>query len=95
MNTPIQKVPVRDFQHNLSSYLQLARSKPLIVTKYGKDEVIVMNPKQAVNQGSNTQSIDMQAIEDFIGMHKNRKDWQGKTTQEIADELRHNAWYGK
>lgn len=32
---------------------------------------------------------------DFVGMHKGRKDWKNKSSQQLANDLRKKAWYGE
>lgn len=93
----LRKVSVRELQHNLASYLELAKVTPISVTKHGKDEVIMINPKKfkitkAVSDKKSKKDIRSYG---FFGMYKNRKDWRGKSTVEIAKALRKRAWYGE
>jgi hypothetical protein len=96
MNTP-REVSVRELQHNLASYLNLAKIAPLSITKYGKNEVIIVNPKDyVITKKKAIKQVKKDLMNSpFIGMHKNRKDWKGKTSVEIASKLRSDAWYGK
>lgn len=91
------KVSVRELQHKLNSYLEIAKIKPLLITKYGRDEVVMLNPKQykvVKNKVKKKNPVNIMSST-FIGMHKNRKDWENKSSVKIAQELREKAWYGK
>ena len=93
----IEKVSIRELQHNFSNYLEIAKIKPLLVTKHGRDEIVLVNPNQykiVKNKTIKKTSEDIMASP-FIGVHKNKKEWKGKTSVEIANELRRQAWYGK
>jgi len=93
----LRKVSVRELQHNLASYLELAKVAPISITKHGKDEVIMINPekyKVTKKVSAKKGKVDIMSLP-FVGMHKNRKDWKGKSTVEIAEDLRHRATYGK
>jgi len=91
------KVSVRELQHKLSDYLELAKVKPLLVTKNGKDTAIIANPDKykIVKTRPKKRSLDNIMSHPFIGLHKNRKDWKNKSAAKIAEELRNKAWYGK
>ena len=93
----VEKVSVRELQHKLSNYLELAKVKPLLVTKHGKDEVILVNPKQYKIVKTKTKKKTVKDIlaSPFIGMYKNKREWKGKSSVEIANELRKKAWYGQ
>lgn len=95
--TELTKVSVRELQHKLAEYLEIAKVKPLLVTKHGKDSVILANPKNYKIVKTNEKKNNLENImsHPFIGMHKNRKDWKNKSTAKIAEELRYKAWYGK
>lgn len=89
---------VRDVQHNLSSYLDLAKNTPVIITKYGKETAVLVNPeKYEIKKKGTYKSMSAEDImnDGFIGMYKNKKDWKGKSTAEIVKDLRKRAWYGK
>ena len=98
MNKATTPVSIQELQHNLSVYLELAKSKPLAVTQLGKEEIWLVNPvrfritkrknRANVKRGNPRQSA-------FIGYYKNRPDWQGKSHAEIAHDLRKTAWYGQ
>ena len=93
----IEKISVRDLQHKLSSYLEVAKIKPLLVTKHGKDEVVLVNPKQYKIVKTKTKKKTTKDImaSPFIGMYKNKREWKGKPSVEIAEELRKKVGYGK
>ena len=93
----IEKVSVRELQHKLSNYLDLAKIKPLLVTKYGGGEIVLINPKRykIVKSKINKKTIKDLLLSPFIGMHKHRQDWKNKSSVEIANELRKKAWYGE
>jgi hypothetical protein len=93
----LRKVSVRELQHNLASYLELAKISPISITKHGKDEVVMINPKKfkitkAVSDKKPKKDIRSLG---FFGMYKNRKGWKGKSAVEIAEDLRYRATYGK
>lgn len=97
VRTTTKIVSVRDLQHNLSDYLKLVKDIPLEITKYGEKAAILVNPETYTitakkQTGGQTAKDIMQSP--FIGMHKDKKAWQGKTSVEITDELRTKAWYG-
>lgn len=90
-------VSLRDFHHNLSMYLGMSKINPIYITKNGKEQVVIIDPdtyeykKRRVKKSS----LDKRdAISDFIGMYKNRKDWEGKSSSTIAAKLRKDSWYG-
>ena len=91
------KVTVRELQHKLSDYLEIAKVKPILVTKNGKNAAIVVNPNnfKIVEMKEKKKSLDDIMSLPFIGMHKNKKEWKGKSTNQITAELRRKAWYGK
>ncbi|MBD3366383.1 hypothetical protein GF360_03550 [candidate division WWE3 bacterium] len=89
---------VREVQHNLAKYLDIAQNSPITITKYGKEAALLVNPqKYEIRQKRGKRNINIEAImnSEFIGMYENREDWQDKTTPEIAEKLRRDAWYGK
>ena len=92
-----RKVSVRELAHNLSEFLELAKSIPIIVTKYGSEKVVMIDPSKfeitKKKNGIKTKK-DLSSFK-FIGMHKDRKDWKGKKSSDIANKLRSSAWYGK
>lgn len=92
----IRKVSTRELQHNLSNYLEIAKNKPILITKYGKEEAILVNPKQYKIAKLKSKKKKIQDImsSPFIGIHRNKKDWQNKSSVQIASELRTKAWYG-
>lgn len=93
----IKSVNIRDFQHNLSMYLDLVKLKPLVVTRKGVTEAVFIDPsryefkEKTTKDGQEKQGIMKSA---FIGMYKNRKDWKAKSNSEISNNLRRRAWYG-
>ena len=97
MQVELLQTNVRDFQHNMAKYLQLAQTKPLGITKHGQNLAVVVNPKEyeVVKKTKGKQRNKQLMTSEFVGMYKNRKDWQGKTSLQIADKLRTDAWYGK
>ncbi len=93
----IDKVSVRELQHKLTNYLEIAKIKPLLVTKHGRDEVVMLNPKQyklVKNKAKKNNLVNIMSSP-FIGMYKERKAWKNKSSVKIAQELREKAWYGK
>jgi len=91
----LRKVSVRQLQHNLSDFLELAKSTPLLITKYGKQEVLLVNPDQVkITKTARRTSKDILSSP-FIGMNKNKRSWKGKSSAEIAEQLRKRAWYGQ
>lgn len=90
----IKKVTVRNLQHNLAMYLELAKTTPLVVTKHRKDTILMVNPV-SYYYAKKTSKIYKAKGSKFIGMHKDRKDWQGLSNNEVVDRLRSDAWYGK
>ncbi|PIR43934.1 hypothetical protein COV24_00010 [candidate division WWE3 bacterium CG10_big_fil_rev_8_21_14_0_10_32_10] len=94
-NISIMKtVNIRKIQHNFSRYVDIAKLEPLIITRYGKKEVIMLSAENysAVKKIPKTKNI-MESK--FIGMYKNKKSWAKKSTKEIANSLRKKAWYGE
>lgn len=91
-----QKVSVRELQHKLSDYLEIVKNVPILVTKYGRDEAILINPKHYKITKLAPENKKKQDImsSPFIGMHEHNKDWQNKSSIQIAAELRTKAWYG-
>lgn len=95
--TTTKHISVRQLQHNLADYLALAHTTPLSITKHGQPKVIMLNPqdfdiikkKQSKNNPKNLIQLP------FVGMHKHKKSWENKKSQEIAQTQKHNAWYGK
>lgn len=87
-----KKVGIRDFQHNFASHYAVAKKRPLVITKYGKDQLVVADPDiyelKERKKPNNTITRDLE----FFGMHKNRKDWKGKSTAQILAKLRRAAW---
>ena len=93
----LRKISVRELQHNLSEYFELAKIAPISVTKHGKGEVVMLNLNKYKVIKKKSSKKDKRGIMSlgFFGMYKNRKDWKGKSTTEIAEDLRHRATYGK
>ncbi len=93
-NTSAKKVNIRELQHNLANYLELAKTTPLIITKHGKEEVMIFNPvkydvKEKVSPTAKLKDSN------FIGMYKDRKEWQGIPDHTIATKLRSDSWDGE
>lgn len=97
MSNSTRKVSVRELQHNLSSFLELVKSKPLTVTRYGKEEVVLVNPRQyKITRKKTKKGLKKDIMSSaFIGMNREKKSWKGKTSSQIAGELRKRAWYGQ
>jgi len=91
-----KKVSTREFQHNLSDYLEIAKNMPVLITRYGKEEAVLINPKHYKIAKLKSKKTNLQNImsSPFIGLHKNKKDWQKKSSVQIANELKIKAWYG-
>jgi len=94
LQTEPEKIGVRDFQHNFSKHYITAKHRPIVVTKYGKEQLVVADSEtyRLVKKGKpkNKLTADME----FFGMYKNRKGWKGKSAARIARDLRKAAWYG-
>ena len=93
----LRKISVRELQHNLAIYFELAKISPISITKHGKDEIIMINPKNfhlTKKAAPKKQKKDIMSL-GFFGMYKNRQDWKGKSGVEIAEDLRYRATYGK
>ena len=95
--TNTRKVSTRELQHNLSNYLEIARHKPIIITKYGREKAIMVNPDEfkIIKLKSKKKKAKNIMSSPFIGFYKNRKDWQNKSSVEIGNEIRVKAWYGR
>jgi len=95
--TGIKKVPVRELQHHLSDYLEIAKVQPLLITRYGREEIILINSDQynISKIKVKKKNVGNLMTSQFIGMHSNKKQWRSKTSVEIANELRREAWYGR
>ncbi|MBI4130829.1 type II toxin-antitoxin system Phd/YefM family antitoxin [Candidatus Roizmanbacteria bacterium] len=90
----MKQVNVRELQHNLTKYLELSKAHPVLVTKYGRNEVLLINPEEYEVIEKLKKKKDIMSSQ-FIGMYKNRKDWKNKSSQKIARNLREKAWYGE
>lgn len=90
-----RKVGIRDFQHNFADHYIQAKRRPIIVTKYGRDQLIVADVDtfelRKIGKPTSKLTSDME----FFGMYKNRKAWKNKSSARIAMDLRKAAWYGK
>lgn len=93
-NGKTKRVTVRNLQHNLATYLEMAKIAPIVVTRRGKDEVLIVNP---VEYSCVKNANKPRRVRDtkFIGMYKDRKDWEGLSNSEVAGNLRSDSWYGK
>lgn len=93
----LRNVSVRELQHNLSDYLKLAKTTPLLITKYGRKEIVLINPETYRITKKKAMKKPSRDIMDslFIGLNKNKKAWRGKTSGQIAQKLRKKAWYGR
>ncbi len=92
------KVNIRELQHNFAMYLEKAKDVPITVTKYGRDIAVIANPqKYEMKEKKKSKAELIKAIEEsgVFGMHKDREDWKGRSSTEIARELRRKAWYGE
>lgn len=92
----IRKVSIRELQHNLSDYLEIAKNKPILVTRYGKEEAVLVNPKHYKIAKIKPENKNMQDImsSPFIGFHRNKKNWKNKSSVQLTNKLRTKAWYG-
>lgn len=92
--TSIKQVSVRELQHNLADYLELAQEIPLSITKYGKDKVLIINPDDydLEPKKNNLKKVDL-LDSPFIGMKS--KEYKNKSSIKIAEELRNKAWQGE
>ena len=86
---------MRDFQHKLSFYIELAKTFPITVTKHGKAVATLVNLDTHTFKKKSTQKTEDLTKSEFVGMHKNKKGWKNKSTAKIASELRNSAWYGR
>ena len=93
----IKKVSVRELQHNLADYLEIAKVQPLLITKYGREEILLINSDQYKISKTKVKKKKVGNImtSQFIGMHRDKVDWRSKTAAEIVRELRKEAWYGR
>ena len=91
-----KEISVRDLQHNLSMYLEMAKLYPISITKNGKNKAILIDPYfyEYKKKRRQTKSKNNLMEAEFIGMYENRKGWKNKSAFEISEELR-KAWYGK
>jgi len=96
MQQAIKQITIRELQHNLATYIKLAQVGPISVNKYGRQVALLVNPeKYAVKKTKAKIAVDQDVTKsDFIGMHKQRQEWQDKSHQQAADSLRQIAWYG-
>ena len=92
-----KQINVRTLQHNLSLYMTMAKAGPILITKGGKEEIMLINPKDfnVSKKSPKKNNVDDLAGHKFIGMHKNKLEWKNKPSFEIARELRERAWYGR
>ena len=90
----IKKITVRNLQHNLATYLEMAKATPIIVTKHRKDAILMVNPIKYDYLEQKTRGYRVKDT-DFIGMYKDRKDWKRLSNSEVANKLRDDSWYGK
>ena len=90
-----KKIGVRDFQHNLSRHINSVKHRPLVVTKHGEDVLLVSDPATSHLKREPKKKKLLTEDLKFFGMYKNRKDWKGKSSAQIARELRRVAWYGE
>jgi len=92
-----KEISVRDLQHNLSMYLEMAKLYPISITKNGKNKAVLIDPyfyeykKKRAQKKSNDNLMDSE----FVGMYENRKDWKNRSSLEISEDLRKKSWYGK
>ena len=93
-NNKIKKVTVRDLQHNLATYLEMAKAGPIVVTKHGKEAVLMINPVKYHYTEKANKPYNVKGTK-FIGMYKDRKDWEGLSNSEVANNLRNDSWYSK
>ena len=91
----LRKISVRELQHNLSDYLELAKATPLSVTKYGERQILLVNPEKynLVEKEKLTEQKKSLLDMAFIGMHKNK--FRSKSSAELAKDLRAKAWQGE
>lgn len=91
----IRQVSARSFQHNISSFLNYAVEKPVLLTRRGSKNLILLNPETyLINKKRHTKKNKWQKMlkTGFIGMYENRSDREGKSSVEIAKKLREEAW---
>ncbi len=87
-----KRIGVRDFQHNFSKYVTVAKHRPVVVTKFGKDQLIVAATDAYELKRKPSPQKKLTSDLEFFGMYKNRKDWKGKSSTQILRELRREAW---
>ena len=87
-----KKVSSREFQHNISKYITLSKVTPILLTKHGESEAMIVNPKHYTKQ-NNTNTKNNIMNSDFIGMHS--VEYKNKPSTQISKNLREKAWYGK
>ncbi|KKU31180.1 MAG: hypothetical protein UX44_C0007G0004 [candidate division WWE3 bacterium GW2011_GWA1_46_21] len=93
-DTKIKKVAMRDLQHNLTMYVEMAKVAPVVVTKHGKEAVLMINPVKYHYMEKKNKPYRTKDAK-FIGMYKDRKDWEGLSNSDVANKLRGASWYGK
>ncbi|HLB51401.1 MAG TPA: hypothetical protein VJL30_00610 [Patescibacteria group bacterium] len=93
-NDKIKKVTVRALQHNLAAYLEMAKADPIVVTKHGNDEVLMINPVKYHYTEKTNKPYRVKDTK-FVGMYKDREDWKGLSNSDVTNKLRNDSWYGK
>lgn len=93
----IRRVSTRDLAHNLADFLEIAKTMPLFITKHGREEVVMINPNQYKFEKKRSEKKRSSNImfSPFIGFNKNNKEWENKTSIQIANNLRKSAWNGE
>lgn len=90
-----KRIGIRDFQHNFSKHFMTAKVTPIVVTRFGEDQLIVANSEsyEFIKKGNPKSKLTPDLK--FFGLYKDRKGWKGKSSARIARDLRKAAWYGE
>lgn len=87
-------VSVTDFRDNLADYLNAVRfENQRVVVKKNRNIMAELVPSKSA-QNQIKKQTRRRVLPEAFGMWKNRKEWKGLSTIEIADRLREQAWKG-
>jgi len=81
-------VSVRDFSRNLAYYVEIVQKQNVVLTKNGIPIALITKPN------NKKQKIPLTELE-FFTKFKEPESWKGKSSAQVADELREKAWKGK
>jgi prevent-host-death family protein len=87
-------VSIRDVSHNLAHYVEYAKTQPVVINKYKEPQAVLVSPeyleslqKQATKPKKKMRLEDLPFFTEFV----KPEDWKGKTSLQIAQELRERA----